>query len=242
MLIGRDSLSRFVNRVLARILTRFDLVIACGPGPDAYLAQHHPGVRRIQIDNGVEVPAAPAADERGRTFVVLAAYRPEKRHDRAIRAFLQAGLGHEGWRLRVVGPGVDGAPSLQALIPEGDISISLEGPIAQPEELLGSVAALVISSDVEGLSLAGLEALAQGTPVVATDVGGNHQLVVDPRLLVAREDESGLASALRTMAALDEAEYASLREQSHSLAVERFSLSSHARKVASVYRLIAKPA
>jgi L-malate glycosyltransferase len=69
--------------------------------------------------------------------------------------------------------------------------------------------AVLPSKEREGCSNFLLEAMALGRPVVATDVGGNAELVLDGRtgLLVPREDERAMADAIlacindRTMAA-----------------------------------------
>jgi glycosyltransferase involved in cell wall biosynthesis len=55
-----------------------------------------------------------------------------------------------------------------------------------------------LSSNTEGLSLSICEAMALGKPVVATDVGGNQELVEDGRtgLLVPIGDAQGLAEAI----------------------------------------------
>lgn len=56
----------------------------------------------------------------------------------------------------------------------------------------------VLSSDTEGLSLSICEAMALGKPVVATDVGGNKELVEDGKtgFLVPHEDSKALAEAI----------------------------------------------
>ncbi len=53
----------------------------------------------------------------------------------------------------------------------------------------------------EGLSGAVRESLAAGVPVVATDVGGNRELVLDGEtgLLVPPEDPAALATAIRRL-------------------------------------------
>ena len=60
---------------------------------------------------------------------------------------------------------------------------------------------LVVCSQTEGLSLAIMEAMAYGMPVIATDVGGNSQLVLDgvTGLLVPYADAAALARAIRQL-------------------------------------------
>lgn len=65
-------------------------------------------------------------------------------------------------------------------------------------KLLGVLDVFVLPSLSEGLSLALLEAMAAGLPVVATKVGGNAELVVEGEtgLLVPSKDASALSTAL----------------------------------------------
>jgi glycosyltransferase involved in cell wall biosynthesis len=69
--------------------------------------------------------------------------------------------------------------------------------------VLAALDVVVSPSRTESLSNAILEAMAAGRPVVATQVGGNPELVRDCEtgLLVAPEDERALAKALETMLA-----------------------------------------
>ena len=69
-------------------------------------------------------------------------------------------------------------------------------------ELMRTADAYVMSSAWEGLPIVLLEASASGLPIVATDVGGNHQLVQHDRTgwLVPAKDPSALAEAMTRMA------------------------------------------
>jgi len=67
--------------------------------------------------------------------------------------------------------------------------------------VLAALDVVVSASRTESLSNAILEAMAAGRPVVATNVGGNPELVRDREtgLLIAPEDEGALANALETV-------------------------------------------
>jgi glycosyltransferase involved in cell wall biosynthesis len=65
-------------------------------------------------------------------------------------------------------------------------------------ELLQELDIFVLPSLSEGLPLSALEAMAAGKPVVATDVGGTHEAVIDRHtgLLVPPEDPQALSEGI----------------------------------------------
>jgi len=67
---------------------------------------------------------------------------------------------------------------------------------------------VVLTSDNEGTPVSLIEAQAAATPVVSTDVGGVPSAVLDGQsgLLAGREDDAGLAQAVRSL--LDDREMA----------------------------------
>jgi glycosyltransferase involved in cell wall biosynthesis len=64
----------------------------------------------------------------------------------------------------------------QKLIP--DVEVNFNGFVTDRDDIYSSSDLLVVTSETEGLSLAILEALASGTPTIASDVGGNPELVL----------------------------------------------------------------
>lgn len=65
-------------------------------------------------------------------------------------------------------------------------------------DVLGLMSTFCLSSTTEGISMAILEALAAGVPVVATQVGGNPEIIPDHTygILVPSGDAAALAAAL----------------------------------------------
>jgi glycosyltransferase involved in cell wall biosynthesis len=95
----------------------------------------------------------------------------------------------------------------------------------------------VLPSRWEGLSLALVEAMGAGSAVVATDVGGNPEVVRDGRtgLLVPPADAGALAAAIGKLAG-DPALRWSLGTAAAADARDRFSIDQHVAQLAALYR------
>jgi len=103
-------------------------------------------------------------------------------------------------------------------------------------ELLPAFDLFVLPSVVEGMSNALLEAMAVGLPVVATDVGGNSEVVVDGEsgLLVPAADAPALAAAVVKL--LQSPELASEMAQAGRRRVaERYPESAMVRRLEDLY-------
>jgi len=76
--------------------------------------------------------------------------------------------------------------------------VLLTGSFDNVDELLAAADAFVLPSLEESMSLALLEAMAQGLPIVASDIPGNRNLVVHEQhgLLAAPEDPEALADSI----------------------------------------------
>jgi len=108
--------------------------------------------------------------------------------------------GGEQLRLVMVGDGAlrETALSLLEAAGLGDIAW-LPGERDNVPELLAAMDVFVLPSLAEGISNTILEAMATGLPIVATNVGGNSELLIDGvyGLLVPRSDPDALAEAMR---------------------------------------------
>jgi len=174
--------------------------VACGPGVAAALAEH--GCTPFATVPNAVGPAPPPAGraelglEPG-TQLVLAVGRlvEQKNHELAIRAIASV----PDTVLAIAGDGPL-RPHLERVADEEGVDgrVRFLGVRPDARALMGAADAIVLSSHWEGLPLSALEALASGTPLVATDVRGLRELVVDDQdaLLVPEEPEA-LAAALR---------------------------------------------
>lgn len=196
----------------ARLLRLAGLpVVACGPGvAEALQEQGYTPVATIA--NGIS-PAPPPADRSAlyrewglpaelRLVVAPGRLVAAKNHALAIRAVAEvpeAALG-------ILGEG----PLLAELEAEAQrVGVSgrvvFAGVRTDARAIMGASDAVVLASRSEGLPLTALEALAAGTPLVATAVRGLRELLVSDRdaLLVRPDDENALADALRRLFADD---------------------------------------
>lgn len=107
--------------------------------------------------------------------------------------------------------------------------VVLAGVFDTVDELLAAADLFVLPSREEGMSLALLEALAAGVPVVASDIPGNRQLIAHGQqgLLVPLDDATALASTLLQILK-DPLWAAGLAAAGRALVEQQFSLATMA--------------
>lgn len=164
------------NRVAYRILHlvyRFaDVVLTLTEGARRDLVQNFgvPEDRVVQMSANAVIETAVADQGNREDGLVVSVGRlsPEKDYATLIRAF--ARLGRKDWRLEIAGDGPMREP-LQSLIRELGVEdrVTLLGFVADPFSVFQRAELAVSSSRYEGFGNAIVEALACGTPVVATD-------------------------------------------------------------------------
>lgn len=198
----RARLYRRIERALAR---RCDAIVAVSRREaDEGRAVLGAGADRITvINNGVDrarfAPDGPRAERDAAVPLLVCVGRlsEQKGQDVAIRAL--ALLRNRRARLRLVGEdnlgGVaEGLRALAGSLGVGDrIEWRGQVPDAAPEYRAADV--VVAPSRWEGMSLALLEAMACGAPMVVSDVAGS-EVVRDAGLVVPREDPAALAAAV----------------------------------------------
>jgi glycosyltransferase involved in cell wall biosynthesis len=163
---------------------------------------------RIQaLPNGVPVPLDPWQRRPGwRTApraVFVGRLAPEKNLPSLIRAWPDVRKVYPDARLTLAGDGPE-RQALKALagslgLSSGpDQAIDLPGAVADVTTLLRQSDLFVLPSTEEGMSVALLEAMALGIPLVASSIPGNRRLISDFKhgRLVAADDPQALARVI----------------------------------------------
>jgi glycosyltransferase involved in cell wall biosynthesis len=113
--------------------------------------------------------------------------------------------------------------------------VSFLGVRADIPAILASVDATVLPSSSESLSNAILESMAAGVPVVASDVGGNPELLGNDRgILVADGNEEAMCAALRQLAT-DESLRRTISCNARTYALQNFTVERMCRMHEELY-------
>ena len=165
---------------------------------------------------------------------LVAGLRPEKRPDVFVEAVARARQSDRRVHGLVVGGGIQFADIAQRARATGD-GVRLLGERADVADLMLAADAVCLSSDVEGLPLAVVEAMSLAKPVISTDVGGLRDAVVPGRTgwLVPRRDPDAYAGALLELAA-DGARARRMGEEGARLYEEQFTADAMTDRYAEV--------
>ncbi|MHC5933315.1 glycosyltransferase family 4 protein [Nostoc sp.] len=128
--------------------------------------------------------------ERGRYMVFLGRLVPEKCPDLLIKAFQS--LQKSAWKLVLVGG--DDSPTFKAKLlslANNNPNILFTGPLlgAHLAEIVRGSGLFVLPSDIEGLPMAMLEAMAEGVPILASDILPHRQLLGQNRGVLFRKGD-----------------------------------------------------
>jgi glycosyltransferase involved in cell wall biosynthesis len=210
-----------------------------------YLEGHLvPTAKAIYIPNGLETTwftSAPVQPPQhaGVSFLYIGRLSPEKGLDILGEAFGLLARKRPDFKLRVVGCGSESI-RLQQLATDGGWGAQLDLAGSVPRE---DARAALLTSDVfvlpsryESMSYTLLEAMACGRPIIATDVGGNCDLVEPGRtgMLVPSCDPAALAEAMLYLADHPQAREEFGREGWKK--AQRYTLDSMIQSVRTVYR------
>ena len=154
------------------------------------------------VTNGIDVARFhPAAHARRSAHGIVHVGRldPIKGQDVLVDAMAVIAREVPGAHLDLVGDGPS-RPALEAQVRTLDLDrhVAFVGAVDDVRPYLDAASIFVLPSRSEGIPLALLEAMASGLAVVATDVGGNREVIVSEECgtLVAADDAAALADAV----------------------------------------------
>jgi glycosyltransferase involved in cell wall biosynthesis len=155
-----------------------------------------------------------------------------------LKAVATPGPDFKDVEILLVGDGPERA-SLERLASELGLAsrTHFAGYQQNPEHFLPAMDVFALTSRIEGLPLALLEAWAAGVPVVSSAVGGVPKVVVDGEngLLFPNGDVHALASALRQLLA-DDGAMSRFAAAGQAIVQERYSLERMATDYEKRYR------
>lgn len=163
------------------------------------------------IRNGVELPASaappsPEADPARKTIVQVANVMPDKDFDTLLAAVGRLATRRDDFELLLIGDGTD-SPEIAGRIAELG-AVDRIRPLGRREDvptLLAAGDVFTLSTHSEVFSVATLEAMAAGLPVVVSDIPAFEEMLTDgvEALLCPPGDAESLACALERL--LDDA-------------------------------------
>jgi glycosyltransferase involved in cell wall biosynthesis len=206
------------------------------------------GTDVIYIPNGVEqrptrkVDRLHEFDVSARNYILyLARLVPEKQCHVLIEAFKQMRRA-AGMKLIIAGPTWHSKAYVASLkkLAAGDPSIVLAGEVDEVllEKLYSNCYAYVLPSEVEGMSLSLLDAMAFGACVVASDIPANADMVNDCGVLFATRDAADLARKLGDLVS-DPTRAERYRVAARGRVTDEFHWDKIARQWEDVYRSLA---
>lgn len=149
---------------------------------------------------GLEFPDSTQTNVERSNFILGAGRLSyEKGFDILIKAFEEVSQNFPDLRLVIVGDG-DERPRLERMVASSNLTdkVLFHGEVKRAKvlELLSECKMVVVPSRIEGFGAIILEAMAMGTPIVATSVGGIPELIDDGEtgFLVAPENSEKLAA------------------------------------------------
>lgn len=196
------------------------------------------GVAARSGSSAAERPTSRASDPDGAGFRMIAVGRlvPRKGFDHLLRALAELPA---AVRLEVIGDGPMAEPLREQAADLGVADrVAWTGFLPRPEILsrLRNADCFVLSSLHEGLGIVVQEAMHVGLPVVATDNGGQTDLVTheETGLLVPVEDPGAIAAAVHRLMS-DARERAAMGERGRERIAE-LAMPRNAREVEAVLR------
>jgi glycosyltransferase involved in cell wall biosynthesis len=241
------SESMILNWAAKRLLVRSDALTAVSKDRREAILSAIPdkNLKIKVINNGVDTKVfAPRPVEERDAILAVGTLTHAKGYDVMLRAFAQIAGRHSKWKLKIAGDGELKKPIIKLA--------SLLG-ISEKVHFLGSIstdrvvseinqsAFVVSASRWEGFSLAALEALSCGKPLITTDVPGAREMMVDgvTGVIVPRENPEALARAMEKLIN-DRQARTRMGKSARQYIVSRFTWENVAKQYRDLYESVMK--
>jgi len=246
-----SALLRFVVRAAAWF-SRWPSVIVSNSeaGRTAHQRIGYAADRWRIIPNGIDVDLfRPSVEARSRFRLelglpdevplvgMLARFHPMKDHETFLRAAALAARRREDVRFVLAGRGVGPNLDLAGLVEQLGLRnrVHLFDERHDVPDLLAALDVAVMSSMSEGFPTVIAEAMACGTPCVATDVGDARTIVGDVGIVVPPRQPDALAAGIVELLELDRSAADSLRASVRDVIVRRFAIAGIANQYAQLW-------
>ena len=248
-----DAIARGFRMWLRRRCTRMNrriVTVSEATADTAMQLGEHNGTRPTVIENGVDCEVfQPRETTRHQmrqqlgfsndeiVFGSVARLQPVKRHDIQLKAIEP--ILNQNVRIAVCGDG-DLSQELNTWVANSAKKefISMLGNRTDIPELLNAYDIFVLSSEREGLPLVVLEAMAAGTPVIATAVGGIPRVIEHGvnGFLVQDVTPEAFRSELKHVLELPPEELAKIGKAAREHVLAKYSTAAMSRAYEEVYR------
>ncbi|MDZ7783620.1 MAG: glycosyltransferase [Halioglobus sp.] len=195
------AVSRWLRARKFRSIYMKKACIACGDGvyqDFLKLMPDHPSVHRIfnAVDNHqIRAWSSEKTSPFNNYVVHVGSFIRDKRHDVLLLAYKEAAIKES---LVLLGTG-----ELEMKVRQQAEDLGIENKVifagfhSNPYPIIANARLMICSSDYEGLSLALLEALALGVPVISTDCNSGPREILPARNMVPAGDVSALGAKVR---------------------------------------------
>jgi glycosyltransferase involved in cell wall biosynthesis len=200
----------------------------------------------VDTEGILRVPAGARASVRGAlgldsqlVWLAVGRFEVAKDYPNMLRAFALVRRDRPTATLLLVGRG-SLQPETEALVRELGLNEAVRflGVRDDVPAVMAAADAYVMSSAWEGMPMVLLEAAAAGLPIVATEVGGNREVILEGEsgFLVPPRDENALAAAMLRLDALPEAERRAMGHRGQEHIRRHYGLARVADRWEELYR------
>jgi len=191
-----------------------------------YIASYFPYLKgRVHvIPNPVSVPSPLVSKKETKKLIHVGRLTPQKGQDVLLKAFAKALKLVPDWQLDLYGQGAE-KENLESLTKELKIqeNVTFQGVTTDIQQKVSQASLFCFPSRFEGFPNALAEAMAHGLPVVASNCGGNLELIQHEEngLICPIDDEEAFAKALVRL--MTQPEYGEKLGNQAKKSMEKFS-------------------